>query len=139
LDDVVKLHKRTVEHAGFAVLKSPDIPSVLIETGFISNPHEAKRLSSRAHQKELASAIVNGVTDYYARHAAEGTFVYWQKQQVAAAAASAAPRRYKIKSGDTLSEVALRNSVSLRELRRYNRLKDDKIRVGQVIKIPPRS
>ncbi|NNL56308.1 MAG: AMIN domain-containing protein, partial [Pseudomonadales bacterium] len=57
LEDVVKLHKRTVEHAGFAVLKSPDIPSVLIETGFISNPREAKRLSSRAHQKELASAI----------------------------------------------------------------------------------
>jgi N-acetylmuramoyl-L-alanine amidase len=141
LGGLVKLHKKNVEHAGFAVLKSPDIPSVLIETGFISNAKEAKRLASRSHQRNLSRAIVNGVVDYYAKYATEGTWVYWQKNKPTKSTGYAKQKSstYKIQRGDTLSEVAMKNSVSLAELRRYNKLKNDKIRIGQVIKIPPRT
>ena len=141
LGGLVKLHKKNVEHAGFAVLKSPDIPSVLIETGFISNAKEAKRLASRSHQRNLSRAIVNGVVDYYAKYATEGTWVYWQKNKPTKSTdyAKRKSSTYKIQRGDTLSEVAMKNSVSLAELRRYNKLKNDKIRIGQVIKIPPRT
>lgn len=138
------LHKRTVEHAGFAVLKSPDIPSVLIETGFISNPKEARRLATSAHQKKLARAIFDGTVAYFGKYAVEGTYVYWQNHgggagQGGATASARGELTYKIRSGDTLSELAGRFSVSQSELRRYNKLKSDRIRVGQVLKIPPRS
>lgn len=141
MDHVSKLHKSTVEHAGFAVLKSPDIPSVLIETGFISNPKEAKRLSSVTHQKELAAAIYDGLVDYYNENAVEGTWVYWHKKNGRSIpnAGLVREKKYKIKDGDTLSEVAAKHSVSLSSLRRYNKLGSDKIRVGQIIKIPPRT
>ena len=139
MKDVTKLHKNTVEHAGFAVLKTPDIPSVLIETGFISNPREAKRLTSSSHQKKLAKAIVRGTDAFFNRHAVEGTLVYWLNHNGQSIAKSSGRETYKIKSGDTLSELASRYSVSLADLRRYNRLSGDRIRVGQVLKIPPRS
>lgn len=139
---VARLHKNTVEHAAFAVLKSPDIPSVLVETGFISNPSEAKRLSSGKHQAEMASAIFQGVVNYFEKNATEGTWVFWKqrapKDVAARLPAKSSVRSYKIKSGDTLSEIAARYSISLNELRRYNGITNDKIRIGQVIKIPPR-
>ena len=139
LGHVAKLHKQTVEHAGFAVLKAPDIPSVLVETGFISNPKEARRLSKKSHQKELAMAIFEGVVTYFNATAVEGTWVHWNRHnggKPVRVAASAVNKKYKIKYGDTLSEVALRHSVSVVELRRYNKLKNDTIRVGQILKIP---
>jgi N-acetylmuramoyl-L-alanine amidase len=62
------LHKAQVEQAGFAVLKAPDIPSILIETAFISNPEEEKRLNDPAYQDKLVDAIVDGVKAYFAKH-----------------------------------------------------------------------
>ncbi|MDR1367814.1 MAG: N-acetylmuramoyl-L-alanine amidase [Candidatus Accumulibacter sp.] len=62
------LHKGRVEHAGFAVLKAPDIPSILIETAFISNPEEEKRLNSEAYRNKMASAIVSGIRKYFAKN-----------------------------------------------------------------------
>jgi len=135
LRPVSKLHKTTVEHAAFAVLKSPDIPSVLIETGFISNPAEAKRLASDAHQKRIAKAVFAGIDGYFSEHAAEGTWVHWYQRKGRFAAST----QHQIRSGDTLSELALRYAVPLSELRRYNGLKNDTLKIGQVIKIPPRS
>lgn len=61
---VGRLHKRAVESAGFAVLKAPDMPSILVETAFISNPEEEMLLRSPAHQQKLASAIMAGINDY---------------------------------------------------------------------------
>ena len=136
---ITKLHKNTVEHASFAVLKTPDIPSVLVETGFISNPKEARRLTNSSHQKKLASAIVRGTSAFFNRHAVEGTMVYWLNHSGQSIATTGNKKTYQIKSGDTLSELASRFSVSLAELRRYNSLSGDRIRVGQVLKIPPRS
>ncbi|WP_340520065.1 N-acetylmuramoyl-L-alanine amidase, partial [Cupriavidus necator] len=63
-----KLHKGSVEQAGFAVLKAPDIPSILIETAFISNPEEERKLNDNAHQEQLANAILKGIRSYFARN-----------------------------------------------------------------------
>ncbi|WP_454741398.1 N-acetylmuramoyl-L-alanine amidase [Cupriavidus necator] len=63
-----KLHKGSVEQAGFAVLKAPDIPSILIETAFISNPEEERKLNDNAHQEQLANAILKGIRAYFARN-----------------------------------------------------------------------
>jgi N-acetylmuramoyl-L-alanine amidase len=62
------LHKAQVEQASFHVLKSPDIPSILVETAFISNPDEEKRLNNEAYQDKLARAILDGIRDYFAKH-----------------------------------------------------------------------
>ena len=67
---VNRLHKRQVERAGFAVLKAPDIPSILVETAFISNPTEEKLLSSASHQDKLARAMLSGIQDYFKSGAA---------------------------------------------------------------------
>ena len=65
---VNRLHKPAVEQAGFAVLKAPDIPSILIESAFISNPEEEARLSDEGYQDELAEAIVRGIKKYFAKN-----------------------------------------------------------------------
>lgn len=70
LEQVGRLHKRDAEHAAFAVLKAPDIPSILVETAFISNPDEERRLSDPQHQNRLAEAIFSGIRSYLIRHAA---------------------------------------------------------------------
>jgi len=68
IGNVGKLHKPRVEQAGFAVLKAPDIPSVLVETAFISNPEEEERLRSNAYQVQLADALMRGITRYFAKN-----------------------------------------------------------------------
>ncbi len=70
LGDINDLHRGQVEQAGFAVLKSPDIPSILVETAFISNPEEEKRLNDDAYQDKLAAAILNGINRYFAQNPA---------------------------------------------------------------------
>jgi N-acetylmuramoyl-L-alanine amidase len=65
---VARLHKPQVEQAGFAVLKAPDIPSVLVETAFISNPDEEQRLRSPAYQNALADALLKGIVKYFAQN-----------------------------------------------------------------------
>ena len=68
LNRVGRLHKPRVEQAGFAVLKAPDIPSVLVETAFISNPEEERRLANTKYQDELVDALMSGLRQYFARH-----------------------------------------------------------------------
>ena len=68
LGDVGDLHKQSVEQAGFAVLKAPDVPSILVETAFISNPEEEKRLKDNAYQERLAGAILGGIKRYLAQN-----------------------------------------------------------------------
>ncbi len=73
LNDVGDLHKSDVQQAGFMVLKSPDVPSILVETAFISNPHEEQKLRDARHQEKLARAVMNGVREYFTRKAPPGT------------------------------------------------------------------
>jgi N-acetylmuramoyl-L-alanine amidase len=68
LGDVNNLHKASVEQAGFAVLKAPDVPSILVETAFISNPDEEKRLKDAAYQEKMAVAILGGIKRYLAQN-----------------------------------------------------------------------
>ena len=130
LAGVAKLHKNRVEQAGFAVLKSPDVPSILIETGFISNPQEARRLANPSYQRRIASAVADGVQGYLLRNPPPDTLL--------ASLNETGILRYVIKRGDTLSEIAQRNRVSMPSLRAVNQLVGDRIRVGQVLLIPSR-
>jgi len=73
IGDVARLHKSEVQQAGFAVLKSPDIPSILVESAFISNPDEEMRLRTSDYQAEIARSILEGVNSFYTAHAPQGT------------------------------------------------------------------
>jgi N-acetylmuramoyl-L-alanine amidase len=73
LDRVGDVHHTEVQQAGFVVLKSPDIPSMLVETAFISNPDEEARLSTAKHQNKLADAILAGVREYFYVNTPPGT------------------------------------------------------------------
>ena len=73
LKTVGKVHKPKVQQAGFMVLKSPDIPSLLIETAFISNPAEEKKLLKSSEQERLTNAILNGIKRYFIEYAPPGT------------------------------------------------------------------
>lgn len=129
---ISKLHKTRVEQAGFAVLKSPDVPSILVETGFISNPHEAGKLATQSYRKHMAKAIFDGVQHYFDRQPPAGTWLAWHQQNQSNNKAA----EYVITKGDTLSAIAKRHSVSVKRLLDYNRLSDASIRVGQTLKIP---
>ncbi len=131
LGNVTKLHSRKVGQAGFVVLKSPDIPSLLVETGYISNPREARRLSHADHQHRIVGAIHAGVTRYMRNSPPAGTLL--------AARQVSGEMRYVVERGDTLSEIAERHGTSTARLRQANGLRGDRIRAGQVIVIPVRS
>lgn len=73
LDRVGEVRKSRVQQAGFLVLKSPDIPSMLIETAYISNPAEERQLRTASHQQEIAGAILNGLTEYFVAHPPDGS------------------------------------------------------------------
>ncbi len=91
LDRVGTIRKTQVQNAGFMVLKSPDIPSMLIETAFISNPGEEQKLRSAAHQKAVANAIFNGVREYFRAHPPDGTLFSRQRAQRALVVARETP------------------------------------------------
>lgn len=133
LGKVNRLHRDEVQHAGFIVLKSPDVPSILVETAYISNPTEERNLTSRAHQQKLVEAIFRGVQNYFTENPPVDTLYARRATQ---RGRTAQARTYTIAAGDTLSGIADRYRISVRHLRRENALKSDRIRVGQVLKIP---
>ncbi len=117
-----KVHKRTVQSAGFAVLKSPDIPSILVETAYISNPHEEKNLRNPNYQDQLAKAILTGIRKYYRERTVPALYM--------------AARKHVIEPGETLSGIARRYGLSTRELQAANTLRSTQIKAGQVLEIP---
>ena len=132
LGQINRLHRSRVEQAGFRVLKSPDIPSLLIEAGFISNPEEERRLRDPEHQQKLARAVFSGVRDHFRRNPPPASLLAWQRDNDR----STGGNEYRIQPGDTLSQVAARHNVSTSQLRQANELNGDVIRVGQVLRIP---
>lgn len=127
LSQAGRVHRRDVQSAGFLVLKAPDIPSVLVETAFISNPEEERKLRDPRHQDKLTTAMLNGLQGYFVEHAPEGTLIANQERM----------RKHVISRGDTLSAIAQEYSISQDVLKASNGLSSDKIRVGQVLVIPP--
>jgi len=134
MDSFAHMHKKHVEQAGFVVLKSPDIPSILVETGFISNPGEARKLRTSSYQRQMAEAVYRGIIDHFQEKPPAATYVAWAKQSGNMVAGG--EKMYRVVSGDTLSVIAQRNGVSLQVLRRANKLNGDRIRVGQMLRIP---
>lgn len=123
LDGLGSLHKMRVQQAGFVVLKSPDIPSILVETNFISNAREERRLASSRYQNQLASAMLRGIKGYFASYR-PSTYI-------------ASDQQHKVRRGETLSEIAQTYGVSVAALRQYNDLSNSRIQAGRTLRIPP--
>ena len=150
-----KMHGKGIKKAAFVVLRMPDIPAMLVEMGFISNRQERNQLKSSKHQHKIANSVFSGVKTYFKTNPPDGSLyaaMYSKKngrklqptlpaKKVAKKAKrtqsnSKKAKSHKVKTGDTLSEIALRYGVSTTRLKAYNRLKSDRIRIGQIIKIP---
>ncbi|WP_218579776.1 MULTISPECIES: N-acetylmuramoyl-L-alanine amidase [unclassified Pseudomonas] len=130
---VTPLHKQRVEQAGFMVLKSPDIPSILVETGFISNSNEASKLATASHQQALARSISSGVRQFFQQNPPPGTYIAWLRDSGKIAQG---PRDHRVSPGETLAMIAVRYQVSAAALRNANNLKSDELKVGQVLTVP---
>ncbi|BBN59507.1 hypothetical protein HVMH_1101 [Hydrogenovibrio marinus] len=121
----VKLHKHSVQAANFAVLKSIDMPSMLIETAFVSNPSEARKLTNNHFQDQMARSIAMGVTKFVRNNGDEPR---WGEKLYL---------HYRVQRGDTLSEIAANYKISTRELKRINKIKKaDQLYVGRRLRIP---
>lgn len=124
LSGIGRVHKRNVEHANFAVLRSLGIPSILVETGFISNRTEEKKLRDKGYQYRMAKAILKGIKSYFAEHAPPGTLLAVNNI------------KHVVERGDTLSELAQKYKVSTAAIRKMNALNSDMLVVGKVLRIP---
>jgi N-acetylmuramoyl-L-alanine amidase len=122
---ITKMHKKTPQNGNFAVLKSSDIPSILVETGFISNHKEEKNLTWSKHQQRLANAIHTGIKRYFLTHPLTGSYF-----------ASIGYKNHKVKRGESLSVLAKRYNISMNKLKSINKLKSNSLRIGQTLKIP---
>jgi len=128
---VSKVRKQQVQQAGFMVLKMPDIPSLLVETAYISNPQEESNLQSVQFQQRLARAMHSGIRSYFYANPPPGTRIAQLSR------AQRLARQHVIKNGDTLSEIASYYGVSVASIRATNSISDSEVRVGQVLRIPP--
>ncbi len=131
LDQVGRLKKSDVQHASLIVLTSPDVPSMLVETAFISNPDEERKLKDPGHQDRLAGAIHAGIRRYFYDNPPPGTRV-----AVLAARERGQALRHVVSPGETLGEVAGRYAVSIDDLRRRNHLASETVATGTILEIP---
>ena len=124
-----------VTDAGYVVLKSTQVPSVLVETGFLSNPQDAQLLNEPAHQRALGQAIARGILAYFCDNPPWHTKL-WRGE------VECTYRRdfktYRVRKGDTLGEIALTNKVSVLSIRQANNLSGDRIYIDQLLTIPVR-
>ena len=128
LRKVAKLHKKEPQHASLAVLKSPDIPSILVETGFISNPREERLLKSANHQERLAKAMFTSIKNYYLRNPPDDSLFASLKSQY--------PTKHKVRPGESLSMLAGRYGVSISKIKQVNKLSSNTLFIGQELDIP---
>ena len=124
-DPFTKIHKHNVEYADFRVLKSVDIPSVLVESGFITNPEDAKRLKTKAGRRMIARSIFLGIHNYFKETPVSGSILENYPNYL----------NYEIQKGDVLSEIAIRFGVTVDSINKINNLENKSIYPGQIIKI----
>ncbi|MGH8029567.1 MAG: N-acetylmuramoyl-L-alanine amidase [Arenimonas sp.] len=136
LKNVGKAHKRDVERANFVVLRSPDVPSMLVETGFITNPGEERKLDDPEYRRRLADAIVGGVRGYFTLQPPPGTWFAARIDEPATATATMLATSHVVGRGETLSLIAHRHGVGVDSLRQANRLRGDRVRIGERLTIP---
>ncbi len=149
LRGVSSLHKRLPEHASLGVLRSPDIPSLLVETGFISNTSEERLLGSSAHQDKIALAIYKGLRNYFLAHPLQSlpkeenrplgsspTVSVASNPATGTTQYTGAVQRHTVTRGETLSGIAAKYGVTMATLRKMNKLKRDVVWVGQRLKVP---
>lgn len=140
LQRVGSLHKRRPEHASLGVLRSPDIPSLLVETGFVSNSKEERLLGSSAYQDKIAGAIYNGLRDYFLAHPlqADPKIESRPLDNVASTSSRVGGKTqiHMVKRSETLSGIADSYGTTLAVLRELNKLKKDGLWVGQRLKLP---
>ncbi|NWO01771.1 MAG: N-acetylmuramoyl-L-alanine amidase [Idiomarinaceae bacterium] len=127
MSTITKMHKKTPQAASLAVLKSPDKPSLLVETGFISNPREEQLLTSNAHQQKLARALYNGIRRYFVSNPIDNTYL-----------ANQSSFSYTVKSGDSLSVLAQRYNTTVKAIKSENKLTSNSLKIGQKLTIPSR-
>lgn len=130
LKGVGKAHKSDIERANFVVLRSPDVPSMLIETGFITNPQEEKRLADSDYRGRLASAIATGVRQYFTDQPPPGTWYAARLNQ------SDGVSQHVVNRGETLTMIAAQHGVTVNTLRTANNKLSDNVRVGERLSIP---
>ncbi|WP_099704706.1 MULTISPECIES: N-acetylmuramoyl-L-alanine amidase AmiB [unclassified Erwinia] len=149
LQHIGVLHKRRPEHASLGVLRSPDIPSLLVETGFISNPAGERLLGSSVYQQKVASAIYHGLRNYFLTHPLQSVPKAENRPLQSAAAVSVSANsasgptqytgptvRHVVKRGETLSGIAAHYGVSTSTLSTLNHLKKPTVWVGQRLSVP---
>ena len=124
-DPYTKIHKQNVEYADFRVLKSVDIPSVLVESGFITNPEDAARLKGKAGRRMIARSIFLGIHNYFKQEPISNTTIVMNPDMVL----------YEIQKGDVLSEISIRFGVTVDSIIKLNDLNGQPIFPGQILKI----
>jgi N-acetylmuramoyl-L-alanine amidase len=139
LGKVGRLHSKRVEQAAFVVLKSPDIPSILIETGFITNLNEEKKLRTRKYQKKIANAIYMALGEYYEQTPYQN-YANYSSRRVASSSRSdsesQAKKTHLVKRGDSLSSIAANYGTTVAELKRINGLRKNTAVLGKKLKLP---
>ena len=124
-DPYTHLHKKRVEYADFRVLKSVDAPSVLIESGFISNSEDAERLKGKPGRRMIARSLFLGINNYFKENLEDDFFIYDAEGYLT----------YTVQRGDVLSEIAIRFGVPVMDIININLIRDEAIFPGQQIKI----
>lgn len=130
LRSVGKTHKPQVERANFWVLRSPDVPSMLVETGFITNAEDERKLNDPDFRRRVAEVVARGVGDYFGSQPPPGTWF------AANQASFRADRQHVVARGETLGLIAARHGISLTRLRTANDKRSDMVRVGERLRIP---
>ena len=123
-DPFTKIHKKNVEYADFRVLKSIDIPSVLVESGFITNPEDAARLKEN-RKKNDCKIYLSWIHNYFIENPISGTLINENKDYL----------EYTIQKGDVLSEIAIRFGVTVESIDEKNKLNNKPIYPGQILRI----
>jgi N-acetylmuramoyl-L-alanine amidase len=151
LKGIIKLYKPRVQHANFVVLRSPDVPSILVETAFISSRHDERLLRSRHYRGKMAHAILAGVKRYFSTTPPPGTWfaAQWaRKHGVKVASTSGASRSssqradsgvqdlHRVNSGETLSGIAQQYGVSIDAIKNANNMESNMVRAGSMLAIP---